>query len=168
MTEEQFKVVYPKISEWIGQTLFSHAAKARSVDLAGFKRLPLYFSSKLLNATKFVVVDHVPIPPLSAIGLHQFANFEKGDWDGMTYLDTFFVRYPRASDENLYFHELIHVIQWRLLGPERFLATYADGYEKHGYKDSPLEVMAYDAENAFVTATQPFDARKLVEEQLAL
>ena len=92
----------------------------------------------------------------------------QGDWGGMTYLDTFFVHQSRASDESLYFHELIHVIQWRLLGPERFLAAYADGYEKHGYKDSPLEVMAYDAENTFVTATQPFDARKLVEEQLAL
>lgn len=166
MTEEQFKSIYPQVSEWIRQTLFSHAAKARAVDSAGFSRLPLYFTSELLSTTKFVVVDQVPIPPLSALGLKQFADFERGNWDGITYLDTFFVRHYRVSDERLYFHELIHVLQWHLLGPKRFLAAYADGYEKHGYKDSPLEVIAYDAENTFVTGAQPFDAKKLVEEQL--
>jgi len=166
MTEEQFKAIYPQVSEWIRQTLISHTAKARVVASVGFGRLPLYFSSELLNTTKFVVVDQVPMPPLSAMGLKQFADFERGDWDGVTYLDTFFVRPSRASDERLYFHELIHVLQWRLLGPEHFLAAYADGLETLGYHKSPLEVMAYDAENTFVKVTQPFDARKLVEEQL--
>lgn len=166
MTEEQFKAIYPQVSEWIKQTLFSHAVKAQAVDSIGFRRLSLYFSPSLLSTTKFVVVDQVPVPPLSAMGLKQFADFERGDWDGITYLDTFFVRPSRASDERLYFHELIHVLQWRLLGPERFLTAYADGLETFGYYKSPFEVMAYDAEHIFVTVTQPFDARKLVEEQL--
>ena len=166
MTEEQFKAIYPQVSEWIRQTLFSHAVKAQTVDSVGFKRLPFYFSPELLNTTKFVVVDSVPVPPLSAMGLWQFADFERGDWDGITYMDTFFVRPSCASYESIYFHELIHVLQWRLLGPERFLAAYADGLETLGYEKSPLEVMAYNAANMFVAATQPFDARKLVEEQL--
>jgi len=166
MTEEQFKTVYPQISEWIRQTLFSYAVKARTVDLVGFSRLPLYFTPELLSTTKFVVVDKVPVPPLSSMGLQQFVDFEKHDWGGMAYLDTFFVQQSRALDESLYLHELIHVLQWRLLGPERFLAAYADGYEKHGYRGSPLEVMAYAAENTFVTTTQPFDSKKFVEEQL--
>ena len=166
MTEEQFKAIYPQMYEWIRQTLVSNAVKARTVGSVGFRRLPLYFGSKLLSTTKFVVVDQVPVPPLSAMGLKQFTDFERGDWDGITYLDTFFVRHSRASDERLYFHELIHVLQWRLLGPERFLAAYADGYEKFGYRNSPLEVMAYNAEDAFVKIVQPFNAIKLVEEQL--
>ena len=166
MTEEQFKAVYPQVYKWIRQTLFSHAAQARTVDSVGFTRLALYFTSELLSTTKFVVVDRVPVPPLSAMGLKQFADFEKGDWGGMTYLDTFFVHQSRASDESLFVHELIHVLQWRLLGPERFLASYADGLETLGYHKSPLEVMAYDAENTFITVTQPFDAEKLIKEQL--
>jgi hypothetical protein len=32
---------------------------------------------------------------------------------GITYLNTFFVKHTRVRDEELYFHELIHVIQWR-------------------------------------------------------
>jgi hypothetical protein len=168
MTEEQFKAIYPQVYEWIRQTLFSSVAKARTVDSAGFSRLPLYFSLELLSTTKFVVVDQVPVPPLSAMGLKQFADFERGNWDGITYLDTFFVRRSRASDERLYFHELIHVLQWHLLGPERFLAAYADGLETLGYHKSPLEIMAYDAENAFVTVAQPFDAEKHVKDQLKI
>ena len=166
MTEEQFKAIYPQMYEWIRQTLVSNAVKARTVDSVGFKRLPLYFGSELLSTTKFVVIDRVPVPPLSAMGLRQFADFERGNWDGITYLDTFFVRPSRASDESLYFHELIHVLQWRLLGPERFLAAYATGLETLGYEKSPLEVMAYNAQNMFVAAADPFDAKKLVEEQL--
>jgi hypothetical protein len=59
------------------------------------------------------------------------------------------------------------VIQWRVLGAERFLRSYADGLEGFGYRDSPLEVMAYDAEARFVTSTAGFDAEELVAENLA-
>jgi hypothetical protein len=106
------------------------------------------------------------VPPLSAIGLNQFTAFENGNYDGITFLDTFFVKHHRAADESLHFHELIHVVQWRLLGPERFLAAYAAGLEVYGYRNSPLEVMAYDAQAAFDQNARPFDAEKLVAEKL--
>jgi hypothetical protein len=77
----------------------------------------------------------------------RFAQFESGDFDGITYLDTFFLKKCRATDERLYFHELIHIVQWSLLGPKRFLATYADGLEKYGYRDSPLEIMTRHIRN---------------------
>jgi hypothetical protein len=101
------------------------------------------------------------------MGLSQFAAFEHGDFDGITYLDTFFVKRGSASTERLYFHELIHVVQWRLLGPERFLAVYANGLETLGYRESPLEAMAYNAENSFCQSDQCFDAENLVAEQLS-
>ena len=108
----------------------------------------------------------VPMPPLTALGLRQFAEFEHADNSGVTYLDTYFVKRDRADDEALHFHELIHVIQWSLLGPERFLGTYAAGLETFGYRDSPLEAMAFDAEAAFAQATEAFDAESLVAEKL--
>jgi hypothetical protein len=58
--------------------------------------------------------------------------------------------------------------QWRLLGPDRFLYSYANGLERFGYRQSPLEVMAYDAERMFATSINIFDAEKLVAEKLAL
>ena len=93
------------------------------------------------------------MPPLSAMGLSRFAEYEHSDYEGITYLDTFFVKRRSAAAERLHFHKLIHVIQWRLLGPEAFLATYAAGLETFGYGNSPLESMAYDAEASFCRPT---------------
>jgi hypothetical protein len=39
--------------------------------------------------------------------------------------------------------------------------------ERFGYRDSPLEVMAYDAEARFVASTARLDAEELVAENLA-
>jgi hypothetical protein len=38
--------------------------------------------------------------------------------------------------------------------------------ERFGYRESPLEVMAYDAEAAFVTSKHGFDAENMVAEKL--
>ncbi|MBE0544600.1 MAG: hypothetical protein IH623_24945 [Verrucomicrobia bacterium] len=93
-------------------------------------RLPQYYSQDILTKEKVVVVPKVPVPPLSTMGLDRFSDFERMGAGGITYLDTYFVRADHAHIEALHFHELVHVIQWRLLGPERFLAIYADGLER--------------------------------------
>jgi hypothetical protein len=104
---------------------------------------------------------------LSSIGLSQFKEFERGDYDGITYLDTYFLKRSGADDEGLHFHEMIHVVQWRLLGAEFFLAMYAGGLENFGYRNSPLEKMAYDAQEAFARSGAVFNAEKLVEQKLS-
>src|SRR5262249_55245371 len=149
MTPEQFQAVYPHFMAWIERLLAAHADQAQPVASKLFPRLPLYFSRELLASARFVVVERVPMPPLTALGLSQFAAFEHADNSGVTYLDTYFVKRGRATDEPLHFHELIHVVQWRTLGAERFLSNYAAGLEAFGYRNCPLEVMAYDAEAAF-------------------
>jgi hypothetical protein len=132
-----------------------------------FPRLSRYFSEELLTSTKVVVIDPVPMPPLSSMGLSRFAEFVRGDYDGITYLDTFFVKRRSAAEERLHFQELIHVVQLRSLGPEAFLAAYAGGLENFGYRDSPLESMAYNAEALFCQSDERFDAEKLVTDQLS-
>ena len=117
--------------------------------------MPLYFSHELIASTKYVAVNRPPMPLLSALGLKRFAAFEQGDYDGTTYLDTFFLKTSHVANEGLYFHELIHVVQ------------YADQLETFGYRNSPLEAMAYDAQAAFAQSTQIFDAEKLVAEKLS-
>jgi hypothetical protein len=166
MNPEEFRSFYPQVISWIERTLQAHEKDMKPAASLGFARLPKYFSAGLLASTNVVVVDHVPKPPLSSMGLSRFADFEHGNADGITYLNTFFVNRSSAAVERLYFHELIHVVQWRLLGSEIFLAAYAAGLEAFGYRDSPLEKMAYDAEDSFVRSVLPFDAERLVAERL--
>lgn len=166
MTPEEFRRLYPHVVGWIRQTLAAHSNQAKAVSSLGFPRLSQYFSEGLLASTKVVIIERVPRPPLSSMGLSRFAEFERGDYEGITYLDTFFVKRRSATAESLHFHELIHVVQWRILGPETFLATYAAGLETFGYRASPLENMAYNAEATFCRSNEIFDAEKLVAEQL--
>jgi hypothetical protein len=167
MTPEGFQTVYPQVIAWIRQTLAAHTCGAKRVSEFGFPRLPLYLSAEFLESVSAIIVDRVPVPPLSRIGLRRFVEFEMGDYDGITYLDTYFIKRTRACDEAVHFHELAHAIQWRALGPERFLRTYADGLERFGYRNSPLERIAYDAEHRFSSSPKPFNLEQLVLSQLS-
>lgn len=143
-----------------------HAAEAKPVGSIGFPRLPGFYRPETLSSAKVVAVQNIPVPPLSAMGLSRFADFERMPMAGITYLDTFFIRPEWAGRESLYFHELVHIVQWRILGPERFLWAYADGLERFGYRDSPLEVVAYDLQERFDAGVKPFDVEAEVEQRL--
>jgi hypothetical protein len=166
MTPEEFQKFYPRLLGWIDTTLKAHEGNTQTVVSRGFPRLPLYFSADTLASAKVVLVDQLPIPPLSSWGLTRFVDFERGNFNGITYLNTFFIKRDELRNEAIHFHELIHVVQWRILGPEQFLRSYADGLERFGYGDSPMEVMAYDAEAAFI-ANDIFDAEKMMAQKLS-
>jgi hypothetical protein len=168
MTEQEFQRVYPLIAGWIKKTLAEHEAAAKPVASFGFNRLPDYYDTQLLASSMAVVVARVPMPPLSAMGLDRFIDFEQMDAGGITYLNTYFVRADQAHDESLHFHELVHVIQWRLLGPEKFLALYADGLERFGYRKSPLEVMAYRLQYRFQCEAQRFNVEAACQKLLGV
>ena len=168
LTQEEFDAKYPLVIGWIEQTLAAHARKARSFAALSFQRLPKYFSAELLASAKVVYVDAAPTPPLTRLGLSQFAELENLDTAAMTYLDTVFALKEAKGHEPLHFHELVHIVQWKLLGPRKFVAAYADGLERFGYRNSPMEIMAYDAEADFVKLTEPFDVEKLVKSKLGI
>ena len=155
----------PAVAAWVRETLRTHQTRARPVDACGFSRLPRYFSPQLLAYAKVVAIGAPPMLPLTRLGLPQFAAFEQMAPLGITYLDTFFIRTGEERNESLHFHELIHVVQWRLLGPEGFLLAYASGLVEPGYRDSSLEVMAYDAQARF-EAGEIFDAEHYVGVEL--
>jgi hypothetical protein len=84
----------PIILNWIQQTLDAHAHKRRAVSSFNFPRLPHYFSEGLLKTAAVVPCDRLPVPPLSALGLREFADFEIQPARGITYRDTYFLASP--------------------------------------------------------------------------
>lgn len=156
----------PLIIAWIDHTLAEHAAAARPIMSFGFKRLPQFYSSALLLRAKVVVVDAVPVPPLRSLGLSEFGAFELGNYRGITLKDTYFVERYHEDDESLHFHELVHVVQWARLEAENFLLAYAEGLVTYGYRNSSLEVMAYDFQNDFDQNCPAFDVESAICAQL--
>ncbi|MGV3754690.1 MAG: hypothetical protein ACO1QS_04860 [Verrucomicrobiota bacterium] len=167
--EQKFKTILPQATDWIAATLADHPPQAPSVASFGFRRLPHYYPAELLQSTKVIALPgKLPVPPLRSWGLDHpaFADFEDLNAAGITYLDTYFVQASLVTDESLHFHELVHVLQWAHLGPERFLMTYALGLAQLGYRDSPLETMAYDLQADFEQGKLPFQVKPLVLQKL--
>jgi hypothetical protein len=147
MAANRYVEFLPVIAKWIQETLGTSAGMARSVESFHFPQLPHYFSEQLLRTTKAVITDRLPVPPLTALGLPEFAAFETHPMSGITYLDTYFLLPDGALDESLHFHELIHVIQWQVLGPKDFLLLYAAGLAEqdirtHHWSEWPMTTSA--------------------------
>src|SRR5271168_2438524 len=87
MAPEEFAKFYPPLLDWIQTTLTASAGVAETVATRGFWRLPLYFTEETLTSAKVVLVDPLPMPPLSSMGLAHFAEFERGIFEGITYID---------------------------------------------------------------------------------
>jgi len=167
---QEVLVKLPLVESWIDKTLADHAAQARPVsELAkeyGFTRLQEFYSPETLARMKVVVVDKVPMPPLSKMGIHGFREFERMKAGGVTYKDTYFVKKSEVTRESLHFHELVHTIQWDHLGFRPFMAAYAGGLGEKGYENSPLETMAYDLEKHFEENGKPLNVEDFVRTQL--
>src|ERR1035437_4776779 len=165
MGSDRYLPFLPIVLNWIQQTLYDHARERRAVSSFKFPRLPHYFSEGLLNTASVVPCDRLPVPPLSALGLPEFADFESQPISGITYRDTYFVWRADATDESLHFHELVHVVQWQVLGPKDFLLLYAAGLAESGYRDCRLEAMASDHQDRFDAGDPPYSVEAEVWRQ---
>jgi hypothetical protein len=161
---KRFHTTLPKIRHWIDQLFDDYADRARTVDTLGFTRLPVCFSQELLKHAKAVTVERVPFPPVDQFGLPELSDMQKMSFDGITFRDTFFLRQGRLS-ENLYFHELVHVVQWARLGVDNFLMAYGLGLLQFGYHRCPLEQMAYALEREFEHGTLPGELERIIEKR---
>ena len=145
----KFQSTLPAVREWIEKTLEENRPNAVSVTSLSFPRLSMVLPLDLLARAQVVVVTgKVPFPPLSRMGLPEFTQMENMLMTGITYKDTFFLSHLHQT-ESLHFHELVHVIQWERLGVDNFLLAYGVGLMQFGYRDSPLEKMAYSLQTDF-------------------
>ncbi len=146
---QKFHLALPHLRQWVEDTLAAHRKQSVPVNRMGYARLGQVFPEELLQRVRSVVVEgNPPFPALSRMGLPELARFEALPITGVTYRDTFFVRRAHQT-ESLYFHETVHVVQWDRLGVDRFLLAYGVGLMQFGYRDSPLEEMAYTLQDDF-------------------
>jgi len=161
----KFRSALPAVREWIEHTLEQNRSSAVSVDTLSFLRLKNVFPTELLVQTKVVVVPgKVPFPPLSQMGLPEFSQMESMSMPGITYKDTFFINHSHQT-ESLYFHELVHVVQWERLGVDRFLLAYGAGLMQFGYRDSPLEKKAYSLQLDFDKGVLSANTVEIIQQQ---
>lgn len=150
---EKYGDKLPLAVNWVSDLFKQYEAVAESINVFGFKRLPRYFNESHLNKVKVVLVDEVPTMPVySKWGIEPLKEFElnnKAAWGGEAYGNMVFIRKDCIEDEGLMMHEVIHTVQYELMGVTPFLFAYGFECATYGYPDGPLEQMARKLEDNF-------------------
>jgi hypothetical protein len=145
---QRLQSALPRVEVWIDRLLEQNEVVAARVNSLNFTRLPLYWPDDLLNRARVVITTPVPFPPVAQYGVSEFAPMMLNT-AGITFRDMFFIDRSAQTSEGTHFHELVHVVQWNVLGSSDFLLTYAVGLMQCGYENSPLERMAFDLQGKF-------------------
>ena len=102
-------------------------------------------------------LERVPNPPfyddlgkLGFTGLPDFSTMAAITFDDV-------VVFHEPLTPQLIFHELVHVVQYRLLGIAEFARLYVRGYLHGGYDGTPLELCAYQLDGRFIMGSVGFD-----------
>lgn len=125
-----------------------------------------FYSPEFLAEVGFVLVDEIPrpdLPALNELGLDEFLVMEAS---AITFADTYYVRHQAKERMSLHFHELVHVLQWRELGVRGFIERYITELLQYGYRDAPLEKMAYTLDTHFSSGGDALDVATCVQRQL--
>ncbi|WP_051786418.1 hypothetical protein [Endozoicomonas numazuensis] len=151
------------ISQWI-DALIEENKSTRTPCISFASPFANYFDESFLNISYFVIVDKLPSPehPL-------FEEFiKKNNLGGITYRDTYFLLDENKDDLQYHFHELVHVLQWNILGDESFILKYFQEIKKHGYENSPIEKVALELVNLFAQKEEVNNLAYYVESRLRL
>jgi hypothetical protein len=140
--------VINRIEAWIKETNRKYQSQryscsALETEFNGF------YPSQLLKESYFVVLDDIPKPDFPELREMGFGDFIDMPVNGITYMNTYYLDQKQANSLRLHFHELVHVVQWRILGAANFISRYMDEIQHYGYDSAPLEQMAYSLDNHY-------------------
>ena len=145
-----------KVDTWIDAINEKYQSQRKSCSI--FKsEFSGFYTEQLLDDSYFVVVKEIPkpdFPELREAGLGDFMNMNV---NGITYKNIYYVNPRCAGELRLHFHELVHVIQWKLLGAHGFISRYISEIQNHGYNNAPLEEMAYVLDKHYSRGLSPVD-----------
>lgn len=111
-----------------------------------------FFGPEILHKTRIKRVPIIENPDfyaaLSKMGIPEPMDLTTAA--GITYIDTVLISERYVTHQSqwlpLIFHELVHIVQYEVLGVQKFMEQYVFGWANHGfsYASIPLEKDAFD------------------------
>lgn len=154
-----------EIEEWIHQMNSSHKDVRRPCSVFE-EHFNGFYSPGFLKTAFFVVTDEIPKPDFPGLRDSGLADFIDMDVEGITYNDTYYVKKEAENELWLHFHELVHVLQWRVLAPQGFIERYIREIQDFGYDNAPLEKMAYDLDGHYQSKGRHLSVEQFVRENV--
>lgn len=148
---------------WIRERRRTLGPGARPLSAVEKDAMTGYFEPALLDDVRIASVPRIEGPwfvrPLEAFGLSLDVAFEGAA--GITFGDLIVISSlaPGTSVPSaLLFHELVHVVQYRVQGIDGFARAYVHGWwdNERSYRAIPHEVEAYTYESLFRRGEQFF------------
>jgi hypothetical protein len=115
----------------------------------------------------------LPNPPFVAQAAAMGLDLDFSKMDGITFDDTFLITIAAGQGADpgaLVFHELVHVVQYSVLGVDEFVEQYATGLiASRDYHAIPLELVAYECQARFIdNRAQAFSVQDVVQKTVGL
>lgn len=157
--------VMPMVAAYVRWQRNTLVVDAEPLDPIVRLRLTPYFSPDDLSAVRVVITegDVVTDLPLSGVIRRLGLQYPRTSaLAGITLEDVIAMKPPLL--EYVLFHELVHAVQFRVLGVARFCHLYARGLLVTGaYERIPLEVCAYELEDRFQQSNEPFSVEREIQ-----
>ncbi|MGP8051444.1 MAG: hypothetical protein ACLPYB_12650 [Desulfobaccales bacterium] len=163
---------------WVKEQRLAFRSRGQALPATALAQFLPFFEAPLLQEVRLVAVPALENPgfledyreDLSAQGipLLDFSSMA-----AITFVDTILVVDSLLSNPagGLIFHELVHAVQYGLLGADKFVELYILGWVNQGfnYAAIPLEMDAYELQNRFeADPAEPFSVSAEVSRSLEL
>jgi hypothetical protein len=148
------------VADYISSSRKKYAANAQPLTAEQRAAMQPFFPAEILDQTRLLVLNGQRIEDPGFYTMARMMGFKDlpsfAHVAAVTFVDVI-VSHEEFTDA-LLFHELVHVVQYALLGVKEFGARYVSGFVTGGgYDGIPLEKNAYELERRFsADPVQPF------------
>ena len=159
---------------WLREQRNLHRAGSRRLTVEERLALRGYYDQRILGKVRVATVDRISNPPFyNELKASGNPTIDISGAAGIAFIDCVVIQKTlerhSVSWNSILFHELVHIMQFDILGPERHLELYLRGWMNSGYEYHriPMETQAQRLESRFSRKEPPFSVREIVEQELA-
>ena len=163
-----------RLQEWLYEQRNFYLPSARPLSDEEKSRLSGYFEKRILDLTRIASIDRILNPEfyddLAKSGVPIPLDFTQAV--GLTLLDCVLIckglwANPSSLISTL-FHEMVHVVQFDILGPRKLILLYANQLLRNDYQYHSvlLEKQAYSLSDRFVKGESPFSVSEILKKEL--
>ncbi|MFQ5526684.1 MAG: hypothetical protein ACE5GX_10525 [Thermoanaerobaculia bacterium] len=154
--DEKIRLFKTEGARWIQSQRDRHRPRARPLAAEDRRHFEAYFPERILDQVRLRVVDRFENPEFFSVfdQVGEPYPMDLRTASGMALIDTVLITenaFRGRARRRLLFHELVHVVQYDVLGLESYMDLYVDGWERGGrrYHGIPHERQAYELARRF-------------------
>jgi hypothetical protein len=164
--------------QWVAQQRMAYRDRGQELSREAAAEFSRYFAPDLLKQVRIALVPAVDNPAFleeyrSLFTIFRVPLLDFSSMAGITFVDTILLTTGAVGRDlhPLVFHELVHAVQYDILGLDKFVEHFINGWVNQGfnYAAIPLEMDAYELQNRYESnPDEAFDVQEEVAQRLEL